>query len=215
MPWIPENQRGTDYYIFNQKFRCSVKHIDMRSSEHIKHFGMPTCGIKEYDTQVAHERVDTYLTIAQMVQYFEKGSVVGVKDIKDTKIIYERITDHLNAWKHQLQFGLNNGAAPIKDLMALDQFANTVYAHAQYQFTQDIVDSLLLQQMGGMMPFNKDNLIADMKANKARKEKRDENTNARDIINEEEEIKPQRQELGDFFSTFQPRSTNLNRWGDK
>lgn len=206
--WLPENKRDSSYYIFNQKFYCSVPHIDMRSSGHIKLFGMPTSGIKEIDNETAHERIDTYLTINQMVEFFKRGSLVGVKKINDTKVIYERITDHLNAWKRQLQHGLNNNAAPVDELMILDNFANAVYAHAQYQFTEEIIDSLLLRQIGGIMPFSRDNLIASMEKGRLRKEGRDEPPKEEPV-----EQRPQRASMSDFFSGYQSGSTlKANRW---
>lgn len=207
--WVPEKDRDSSWYIFNQKFRCSVPHIDMRSSEHIKMFGMPSCGIKEIDRETASERIDTYLSINQMVEYFKRGALVGVRKVADTKIIYERITDHLNAWKLQLQNGLNNGDAPIDDLMLLDQFANAVYAHAKYQFTAEIIDSILLRQIGGIMPLNRDSLIADMQKNRLRKENRDKPPEEQKEVEE----RPQRASMSDFFSTYQGRTTHkANRW---
>lgn len=217
MTWLPESERDTSWYIFNQKFRCSVPHIAMRSSEHIKHFGMPSCGIKEIDTETARERIDTYLSINQMVEYFKKGTIVGVKKISDTKLIYERIVDHLNAWKKQLREGLNNGEAPIDDLMELDQFANAVYAHAQFQFTNEIVESLLMRRMDEIMPFNRDTLVAGMA--QAKKQKDDRNKpkqeNNSNSVEEDAPERKQHASMADFFGGYKGHNTlKVNRWGD-
>lgn len=209
--WIPESQRDSSYYIFNEKYHCTVPHIDMRSSDHIKLFGMPSCGIKEIDRETANERIETYLSINQMIEYFKRGALVGVRKVEDTKTIYERITDHLNAWKRQLQNGLNNGDAPIDDLILMDKFANAVYAHAQYQFTEEIIYSLLLRQIGGIMPFNRDNLINNMQESRRRKENRDKPPEEQE--KKEEEQRAQRASMEDFFSTYQGRTTHhANRW---
>ena len=206
--WIPEKDRDTSWYIFNQKFRCTVPHIDMRSADHVRMFGMPSSGIREIDKETAHERIETYLTIGQMAEFFKRGALVGVRKIEDTKIIYERISDHLNAWKLQLQNGLNNGEAPIDDLKLLDQFANAVYAHAQFQFTTEIVDSILMRQISGIMPLNRDILINNMHESKRRKDGRDSSQQE-----EKEEERPQRASMSDFFSGYQGRSTlKPNRW---
>lgn len=208
--WVPENERDTSYYIFNEKYRCTVPHIDMRSADHIKLFGMPSCGIKEIDRETANERIETYISINQMIEYFKRGALVGVRKVEDTKRIYERISDHLNAWKRQLHNGLNNGDAPIDDLILMDKFANAVYAHAQYQFTEEIVESLLLQQMGGIMPFNRHNLINTMQERRRKKEGRDKPVEEQEV---KEEQRPQRASLEDFFSSYQGRTTNrANRW---
>ena len=217
MTWIPENERDTSWYIFNQKFRCSVPHIAMRSTEHLQHFGMPSCGIKEIDTETARERIDTYLSIAQMVEYFQKGTIVGVKKVADTKIIYERIVDHLNAWKKQLREGLNNGEAPLQDLIDLDQFANAVYAHAQFHFTNDIVESLLMRRMDEIMPFNRDTLVAGMKQSKKQKDDRNNPKVQNNVSGVEEDVVERKQHasMADFFNGYQGHSTlSVNRWGD-
>ena len=207
--WVPENQRDTSYYIFNEKYRCTVPYIDMRSSDHIKMFGMPSTGIKEIDREAASERIDTYLSINQMIEYFKRGALVGVRKVSDTKAIYERITDHLNAWKLQLKNGLNNGDAPIDDLILMDKFANSVYAHAKYQFTSEIIESLLLRQMNNIMPFNRDSLINNMQESRLRKENRDNPIEKEEVKDD----KAPRASLEDFFSTYQGRTTNrANRW---
>lgn len=210
MGWLPENQRDTSYYIFNEKYRCSVPHIDMRSSDHIRAFGMPSCGIKEIDNETAHERIETYLSINQMVEYFKRGALVGVKKVEDTKKIYERITDHLVAWKNQLQHNLNNGDAPVDDLILLDQFANAVYAHAQYHFTEEVIESLLLRDLNSISLVNRDMLIGTMQANRRRKENR--NTPPEEKEKESEQRK-ERASMADFFTGYKPGSTlKVNRW---
>lgn len=214
MTWVPESERGTDWYIFNQKFRCSVPHIAMRSTDHVKHFGMPSCGIKEIDSETARERIDTYLSISQMVEYFSKGTIVGVKKVTDTKVIYERIVDHLNAWKEQLRHGLNNGEAPIDDLIQLDQFANAVYAHAQYHFTNEIVESILMRRMDEIMPFNRDTLIGSMTTAKKAKEERNK-PKVNNTTEEEPAERRQHASMADFFNGYQGHNTlKVNRWGD-
>lgn len=201
MTWLPENQRDTSWYIFNQKFRCSVPYIDMRSADHIRLFGTPTSGVKEIDLEASRERVETYLSINQMVEYYRRGALVGVKRVADTKVIYERIMDHLNAWKNQLQYGLNNADAPIDDLLLLDQFANAVYAHAKHHFKEEITDSLILRQFANVLPYSREGLIASMEKAQLKKEGKIEKL--KEIENKE---KP-RQSMANFFSVYQHSST--------
>lgn len=196
MGWIPENQRDSSYYIFNEKYLCKVKYIDTRSADHIKMFGMNTSGVREIDKEAANELITTYLTISQMAEYFKRGSNVRVVKIQDTKRIYERITDHLNSWKHNLEYGLNNRDAPIEDLLLLDKLACAVYTHAQHFFTEKVIDSLLLRQISGIAPMTRESLINNFNKNKDKvTEERKEG-----FANPEVEIKA-RPTMDEFFAT--------------
>lgn len=209
--WIPESQRTPKWDIFNRKFYCTVPYMATRSADHIRMFGTPSCGIKELDHGMVNERIETFLTIDQMVEHFRNGTVVGVKKIEDTKTIYDCITTYLNAWKRQLEHGLNNRDAPIDDLILLDQFANAVYAHAKYFFTEDVVDSLLMKQMGTIMPITRDMLIRGMENSRRKKEEEKKPVEQR----EEVDAKPERAPMSDFFKTHQGTLTpdTFKRWG--
>lgn len=207
MGWIPENQRGTDYYIFHEKYMCSVPYLASRSKEDIREFGVPSVGIKEMDNALISERIPRYLTIAQMLKFYKEGTTVGVSKESDTKRIYERITDHLEAWKVQLSRGLNNGDAPIEDLIDLDNFANSVYKHARHHMTEEIVHSFLLRQMDSIAPITRDSLMAKFntigRKNEAIKENKE--------INENDNL-PRREEMSQFFSGYQARDNAKSRW---
>lgn len=209
MVWVPEKDRDTSYYIFNEKYYCSVPHIDMRSSDHLRMFGMPSCGIKEIDNETAHERIDTYISIAQMAEYHKRGARVAVKKPADTKKIYERISDHLNAWKDMITYKLNIGDAPYQDLILLDQLANAIYEHAKYQFTTEYVDSLLLRQIDSMAVMTRDSLIATMHSTMERKK----NRNTPKELEVEEVKKPERTPMTEFFEQYQGNTTNVSTTG--
>jgi hypothetical protein len=157
--YVPESQRDSAWYIWNSLFMCRIPYIHTRSLEHIQMYGIPTCGDPLADREAVKEKVTTMLTIAQMIEYFERGVTIGVVKYDDTKKIYERITDHLNAWKSELHNCLNVKDAPLEDLIVMDKFANAVYQHAKYQFTPEIVDSILAREMEAAMPVNRGNVL--------------------------------------------------------
>ena len=65
-----------------------------------------------------------------------------------------------------------------------------------------------MRQIGDIMPFSRDSLVANMEKGRLRKEGRDEPPKE-----EEEEQRPQRASMADFFSTYQPGTTlKSNRW---
>ena len=117
--WIPEANRDTAWPIWHKLFMCRVRMIDTLSADYIKHFGMPATGIAEYDTEIPKEAVIRMLTINQMVEFYKKGVNVSVVNLKDTKIIYDFITDHLLAWKDKLNNSFGNRGAPLDDLILL------------------------------------------------------------------------------------------------
>lgn len=158
--WIEPEKRSTAWWLWNKKFRCKVSNIQTLSVEYIEHFGMPAVGDPIYDTQTANELVDRMLSINQMVEYHQKGVNIYVNRYEDTKEIYELISNHLNAWKQQLENGFNIRGAPVEDLLMLDKFANVVYKHAKYQFTTEMVDSIMARRMSSTLRGNRTNLLA-------------------------------------------------------
>lgn len=158
--WVPEDQRDTRWYLWTPMFMCRVPNIQTMSPEYIKHFGMPTSGIEEYDRQTANELVHRMLTINQMVDFYAQGTSVEVCDSKDTKTIYEHISNHLSAWRKEVENGFHIKNAPLDELQMLDKFANKVYEHAQWHFDKPFVDSVFARQMGGLVTVTRDSIIA-------------------------------------------------------
>jgi hypothetical protein len=46
-----------------------------------------------------------------------------------------------------MEKSLNIGNAPLEDLKLMDRFANAVYEHAKYQFTDDTISSIIARRM--------------------------------------------------------------------
>lgn len=137
-----EEQLDTRHYIFNMLFHVRIPYIQMLSIQEIKDFGMSHCGVASFDKQTANEHRDIMIPIAKMAEYFKNGAQIYIPLESDIKLIYEHITNHLNAWKNEIRNNLHIGSAPIEDLKLLDQFGNAIYEHAKYQFTDEIVGSL-------------------------------------------------------------------------
>lgn len=157
--WVPEGERDTRWYLWTPLYMCRVTNIQTMSPEYIKHFGMPSTGIEEYDRQTANEMVHRMLTINQMVDFFAQGTTIEVCNPKDTKTIYEAISNHLSAWRKELETGFHTKAAPLDELQTLDKFAHVVYEHAQWHFDKPFVESLFARQMGNVVTLSRDQLI--------------------------------------------------------
>ncbi|EKD22636.1 MAG: hypothetical protein ACD_84C00030G0002 [uncultured bacterium] len=161
--WIPFNQREPAWWVFHYKYQCRVRNIQTMSADYIRHFGMPTSGSPSHDAEMANELVVRMLTISEMADYFKQGVTVGVINYADTKDIYEKITDHLNAWKKVISDSFHIRGAPVEDLLLLDKFAAAVYVHAVPQFTTEIVDSLIARKMSTVLKHSRENILSPPK----------------------------------------------------
>lgn len=198
--WIPEKDRGTDYYIFNRLFMCRVKYIETFSPDYLRLYGHPASGDDVFDQETANEQVIRMLSIDQMVEYFRLGVGVQVVERKDTREIYERITDHLNAWKHRLTTSFHIRDAPVDDLLLLDKFASVVYPHAASFFTTEEVNSLIARKAGSVLKTNRQNILAAPKQ---------ESTTINPIVD-----KPERESMASTFSKTLPYTNDgvNKRW---
>jgi len=159
--WVPEDQRTTAWYLFNKMFRCRVGNLDSMSADYVRYYGMPTSGDPAYDEQVAKELVDRYLTIDDMMAYAKRGVAVEVNKPEDTKVIYEIISNHLVAWKNQLEHQLGKPDPElVEDLIRMDNFANIIYAHAKYHFAPDTLDSAFARNISSLLSISNANLLA-------------------------------------------------------
>ena len=202
--YIPPEKRDSAWPLWHKLFTCRVKLISTMSEDYIKLFGMPSTGIPEYDREIPNEMVIRMLTINQMVEFFKQGVTVHVIDYKDTKTIYELITDHLMAWKQKLAVGFNNRAAPIEDLILLDQFANVVYKHAAPQFTTEIYESILARQISSTLRVSRQNVLAKPKTYLINAD-----TGEKEVV--EEKI-PERVSMADDFNLNKGMIGVPNRW---
>lgn len=157
--WVPVEERSTRWFIFKHPYLCRVSNIQTMSIEYLQHFGMPSVGDKRHDTETANELISRMLPISEMVKLFNDGVNIRVVNYADTKDIYERITDHLNYWKQNLENGLNTRGAPIEDLILMDTFAVAVYDHAKHQFTTNVVESIIARRMSTTLRVNRDRIL--------------------------------------------------------
>ena len=157
--YVPEAQRDTRWWIWNSKFTCRVPYQETMSIEYMRHFGTPASGHTPSDQQTANELVTRMLTIAEMIEFFGRGVTVAVVKVDDTKTIYERISDHLNAWKKELTKSLNIRNAPLEDLILMDKFATQVYRHAKSLMPVEYTESLLARRAGGLLRVNRETLL--------------------------------------------------------
>lgn len=136
------SRNDTRYWIFKELFHVRIPFIQMLSVEELQFYGMPYSGDPVFDKQTPNELRDVMIPISEMVKYYHKGTQVYIVGEETPKIIYEHITNHLLAWKNQIQTQMNLANVPIEDLKLLDDFANSIYEHAKYHLTDEFIGSI-------------------------------------------------------------------------
>lgn len=151
----------TTTLIWDRLFMCRIPNLQTMSEEYIRFFGMPTTGDPGIDKEMSNQLITTMISIAKMVEYSKDGISIRVVKTEDVKTIYEFISLHLQAWKHQISNGINIGNAPIDDLIAMDSFANIVYDKAKFQFTRTMADSIMTRYLSNSSKINKTNFFKE------------------------------------------------------
>lgn len=140
--------------IFDRLYRVSIPTRQMLTIEEQRMFGVRAIGDRALDSALLNERTITWISIDKMIDYFKDGVTVGIVDPSDCKKIYEAISPHLNHWIAHFRKGVNFSNAPVEDLILMDKFAATVYGHAKYHFTSEMMASSIGQRLSEFMPLN-------------------------------------------------------------
>jgi len=163
MAWLPEDQRDTRYYLWEPKFLCRMRYSDSMTIGQLRSRGIYTSGDPVEDKRMMNSQTNFYLSINDMVEYFRQGIVVSVLDRADTATIYEHISNHINAFREEINKAFTMDHIPLDDLVLLDQFASTVYEHAKHEFTKDAAHSLIARRMDALAGFTPSNILGEEK----------------------------------------------------
>lgn len=185
----------TTVALWEYLYKVRIPYLQSRTIEDIREKGTVISGIASYDADIKNQMQTTYLSINQMVDYYKEGVPVRLCEKDDPKRIYEAVSEHIHAWKYQLQNGINIGDAPIEDLILMDKFASTVYEHAKHHFNDDTTNSILAQHFGKISSINQANFFTPS-SDIAKKVKHEADGVVK--INSDE---VERESLGDFFKS--------------
>lgn len=153
--WRPMAERDAAYWITIHTYACRIPNMQTMSPEYIKFMGMPSSGDPDVDRQMRNELIEVRWTIGQMAEAHHSGVQVSVRDPRQTKEMYERITTLLREWKEVLEYSVNPGKVPADDLMKLDTFASALFPHARPFFERNFIDSKLAAHMGGILSISR------------------------------------------------------------
>lgn len=142
------NNKDTSAGIFEPIFEVRVPQEALRSEEEIRLYGTPTTGNRRIDKALRSAKTTTYMNIARMATLHSQGWEVAVVKHEDCKVIYDYVQNHLDAWVKLLSSSVNRPNAPYEDLHILDQFAQSVFAHARHLYANpDNMDNSFMRQI--------------------------------------------------------------------
>ena len=160
----PFSNIDTTNALWDDVYLCRVSNFKTMSADYLRVFGAPTTFDPEIDNELGKELITVMISIAEMIEYFQEGIAIRVVRESDTKFIYEAISKHILGWRDALEKGVNVGAAPLNDLIVMDQFAQEVYPHATAHFDRGVVDSLFIRKLGSSGTFNPNNILKNLKS---------------------------------------------------
>jgi len=99
------------------------------------------------------------LSIADMVTKYREGVAVAICDPKDLTTIYEYAQKHLFAWTDAMEGASINLIPPLEDLIALDQFADSLFNYVKYEPKKTAMEDFFSKYRGKRASFNKDKLF--------------------------------------------------------
>lgn len=145
--WVPPAKQDLKWKIWHQKFYVSVPNIATRSPDHIRAFGTPYSGDSQRDRNSAHERLETYMSIKEMVILHHQGVKVGLCRQADVKLINDLVMEYLSAWKRFIETSMiHNPDAPYEDLIAMEAFLHSVVPHADRYKNEAVLDESWLSK---------------------------------------------------------------------
>jgi hypothetical protein len=168
-------------------FRCRIPYFQTLSPDYIKFMGMPDSGDESVNVQMRNELIDVSLPIGTMAEYYCDDVQVHIPDPRVTKEIYERIHEHLQAWKYDMENTVNPGQVPLDDLLKLDQFATALFPHAKRFFDREFVESKFARRLSGLVSISRASFMEKVQGKPvAAPEKAEEpkHTSFADVFNE-------------------------------
>lgn len=122
--------------IFNTRYRVILNQMDTTSVAERREFGAVSTGNKNIDKAMAVSYITVFLTIDDMLENYLNGIPMRLDDPRDSKKIFEAITNHTGAWRQELRHAINMGEAPVEDLINLENFATSIYERAKFVYVE-------------------------------------------------------------------------------
>lgn len=146
-------------YITENIYRVRIPYLQSRHPEDIKKHGVVLSGVPSIDKDIINQWVTVMIPVKTMLDYHKNFVPIKIPDPEDVKQIYDNVQNYIFAWRNKLQYSINNGVAPIEDLILMDEFANKIYNHAKYEYNTEALNSLAVNELTRAMPINANNIF--------------------------------------------------------
>lgn len=141
------NLPDTTAALWDRLYMVRLPRLEVASVEYLRTYGTYVTGQPEVDQWAANHLITTMRPIHELAEYHRQHVRIYLVQVNDAVEIHQAVQAHLEAWERKLRYGLNNGNAPLDDLMALEAFARTVYYHAKHRMPPESTASLFLQSI--------------------------------------------------------------------
>ena len=158
-PKIKKELQNTTSLIFDCLFGCNVPYHATRSIEEMRIRGLHVSGVREIDRSFHKSRTRVMLSIADMVEKYRNGIALAVIDPNDIPKIYEYVQKHLLTWTEYMDSGSVNANPPLDDLIALDQFGDSLFNFVKYEPKKTAMEDFLSKYRGKRATFDKNKLF--------------------------------------------------------
>jgi hypothetical protein len=165
MTWVPDDQRPTAWFLFDQSqtYAIHIAQMDVYSIDELRERGIPSTGDSDFDADIARATVRCHWTIAHMAERHNDGTSFSVVNDKDLVTIYQKIQNHLLFWRQQIDTSFHQiNPELIDDLKLLEKFAVVVYNKAAWHFKDnngpDHVSNILHSLIGMKPVENRDRI---------------------------------------------------------
>jgi hypothetical protein len=118
--------------IFKDLYRVRVPMVDTLSDYDLKNRGLPSSGDEKIDKAMYQEPTVVYRTIDQIFEMYRAGVTISVVDYSDTRLMFDAVELHIQAWLNFLKNGVYLHQVPFDDLLDLDAFASTLHENAKH-----------------------------------------------------------------------------------
>lgn len=133
--------------LWDRLYLVRLPRLEVVSIEYLQTYGTYITGDRTIDAASANQLITTMRPIHELAEYHRNHVNIYLVHADDAVEIHQAVHAHLAAWERKLRYGLNNGAAPVEDLITLESFARTVYLHAKHRMPPELPTSLFVRSL--------------------------------------------------------------------
>lgn len=151
--------------IWTNIYQVTVAMRDTVGLQTLRDRGMPTVGDPTMDQTLWNQPQHICITINDMVDYYNRGCNITFKVNQDASTVYGIVNRYLMAWEERLNGSIPEDNTPVNDLIALDQFAQTLYPQVlMFGEPPKRVSSLFIDRLTGGQGMNRMSMVNAIKA---------------------------------------------------